>query len=271
MLSSTFKEIIFFVIIFSSLLILLVTFITLLVLRFKKNQKMHGHDLEQLKIVHLSELLNSRMEIQEQTLDSVSREIHDNIGQKLTLAKLNLNVLMSPDNKLHPAIQKTSTLIGCVISELRDLSRSMNSEVMLDNGLINALQNEANHLRKFGLFEVDLLIEGEKYKVDAKTELLMFRITQESVNNIIKHAEAQKIVFKLNYLPHELSLSIIDDGKGFRLSEIKRRGMGMFNIEKRCMMMGATHSIESENGKGTIINLKMPYNGSSKEVQSNVG
>ncbi|MEO5967077.1 MAG: ATP-binding protein [Ferruginibacter sp.] len=232
---------------------------------------MHGQDLEQLKIVHISELLNSRMEIQEQTLDSVSREIHDNIGQKLTLAKLNLNVLMSPDGKFHPGLQKTSSIIGCVIAELRDLSRSMNSELMLDNGLINALQNEANHLRKFGLFEVDLIIEGERYNVDAKTELLLFRITQESVNNIIKHAEAKKIVFKLNYLPFELILNISDDGKGFRLNEIQKGGMGILNIEKRCMMMGATHTIESEDGMGTIINLKIPYNGSNKEVQSNVG
>lgn len=271
MLSPNFREVIFFVIIFTSLLILLITFITLLVLRFKQKQRIHGQNLEQLKIVHLSELVHSRMEIQEQTLDKVSREIHDNIGQKLTLAKLNLNVLMTPENKFHPEIHKTSSIIGCVISELRNLSRSLNSEIVLENGLLNALKTEANQLRKFGLYDVEIIIEGETYEVDAKTELLMFRITQEAVNNIIKHAEAKTIVFKLEYHPSEIQFTIMDDGKGFQFDEIKNKGMGMINIEKRCMMMGAKHSIKSDSQTGTIINLKIPYNESNKEVQSNVG
>lgn len=271
MLGSNFKEVIFFIIICSSLLILLITFITLLCLRFKKKQKMHGEKMEEIKLEHITELVNSRMEIQEQTLDKVSREIHDNIGQKLTLAKLNLNVLLSPERKFDPALHKTSVLIGCVIAELRDLSHSMNSEVMLINGLINALENEAVHLRKSGLFEVDIIVEGKVCALDAKTELLMFRITQEAVNNIIKHAEAKRIIFKLKYSPEHIILSIIDDGRGFRLDEIKKGGMGMFNMEKRCLIMGATYTIESDKGKGTSINLKMPNNEVSKEMQSNVG
>ncbi len=263
-------EILFFILVSTSLLILLITFVTLLVLRYRHKQKLHASELEEQRIHHINELVSSRMEIQEQTLDRVSREIHDNIGQRLTLAKLQINLLKEPGKHSY-ILEKTSLLLGCVLSDLRALTKSMNSEIVLENGFIAALRNEVSHLQKFGAFNVHLDIIGEPPSFDAKTELLLFRITQEAVNNILKHSQANNVYFILDFSENHLVFNIKDDGVGFCFDELVNKGMGLLNMEKRSNLMGASYFIESKKGEGTIINLKLPFNENIGQMHSYAG
>ena len=114
MFSSTTESLLIFIIISTLLIVLLISFITFIVYRYQQKQNVYYKDLEELKIVHANEMLQSQLEIQEQTFENISREIHDNIGQKLTLAKLQLNTLH------YDAIDKTKHELNDVVRTIGD-------------------------------------------------------------------------------------------------------------------------------------------------------
>ena len=128
----------------SFLLLLLISFIVSIAYKYQQKQNAYFKDIETLKSSHENTLLQSQLEIQEQTFQNISREIHDNIGQKLTLAKLYLNTLDFTDtDKSRLQVNNSVTIIGEAINDLSDLSHSMSSEIILTHGLINALQFES--------------------------------------------------------------------------------------------------------------------------------
>jgi signal transduction histidine kinase len=203
--------------------------------------------------------LRSQIEIQEQTFQNISREIHDNIGQKLTLAKLQLNTLhLSNESSFAQKANDSANMIGEAINDLSDISRSMSSELILNNGLIKALEFETTQFMKSGLYLVNLDITGNSAFLDTHTELLIFRIVQEALNNIVKHAAATNIDIHLDYQEDLLRLYIGDNGKGFISENSRRPGTGIANMKKRADMLNAEFMLCTQPGDGTIIKLIIP-------------
>ena len=210
-------------------------------------------------------ILQTQLEIQEQTLKTISEEIHDNIGQALSLAKLKLNTLKydQPD-LLVEKINDSRELVSKAIRDLRDLSRSLNTDSIASMGLVRAIELELELFRKSG-FQTTLYTEGEIRKMEPQQELILFRIVQESLNNIIKHAEAKTIRVTALYTADELDLQVEDDGKGADPSQLDMDGnsyksLGLRNMSNRAGMIGGTFSINSVPGNGTIIKLNIPFN-----------
>ncbi len=210
-------------------------------------------------------ILKTQLEIQEQTLKTISEEIHDNIGQALSLAKLKLNTLKydQPD-LLVEKINDSRELVSKAIRDLRDLSRSLNTDSIASMGLVRALEQELDIFRKSG-FQTTLYTEGEIQKMEPQKELILFRIVQESLNNIIKHADARTIRVTALYTEHELDLQVEDDGKGaasgqLDMDENSFKSLGLRNMHNRAKMIGGGFSIHSVPGNGTIIKLNIPLN-----------
>lgn len=240
-------------------LLLLISFIVTIVYKYQQKQNNYFKDIEALKVSHQNELLQSQLEMQEQTFQNISREIHDNIGLKLTLAKLHLNTLnYAESSETIGQVNISVNMIGEAINDLSDLSRSMSNEIILSNGLIKALELETAHLTKSGMYKIDLSITGNPVFMDPNTELILFRIAQEGLNNIIKHAGAGAIDIQLHYNPLLLTLAINDNGKGFNIDET-RLGIGLQNIKKRTTMLKGTLSINSTSHVGTQLKIKIPY------------
>ena len=252
------ESIIIFIIVCTLLILLLISFITVIIYRYQQKQNIYYKDLEELKIVHENEMLQSKLEIQEQTFENISREIHDNIGQKLTLAKLHLNTLNFSDlDIITNQIYNSVTIIGEAINDLSDISRSMSSEIILNNGFIKALEFEVNQLNKPGLYNIKLAVIGEAVFLDANKELVLFRITQEALNNIVKHAEATEINLVLHFQKEILFLEIMDNGKGFANKD-HTGGNGLGNMTKRAKLLKGSCIINSKPGTGTSINIEIP-------------
>lgn len=210
-------------------------------------------------------ILQTQLEIQEQTLKTISEEIHDNIGQALSLAKLKLNTLKydQPD-LLVEKINDSRELVSKAIRDLRDLSRSLNTDSIASMGLVRAIELELELFRKSG-FQTTLYTEGEVRKMEPQQELILFRIVQESLNNIIKHADAKIIRVTALYTATELDLQVEDDGKGADPEQLDMDGnsyksLGLRNMSNRAGMIGGTFSINSVPGNGTIIKLSIPFN-----------
>jgi signal transduction histidine kinase len=239
-------------------MLVLVVFITLIIYRYQQKQNAYFKNIETLKASHENAMLQSQLEIQEQTLQNISREIHDNIGQKLTLAKLHLNTVSFDDKeKTVTQVNDSINIIGEAINDLSDLSHSMSSEIILNNGLIKALEYEESQLKRSGLYKIQFTTTGNQVYLDSSTELVLFRIVQEVLNNIIKHASASTIQMHVHYNEADLSIEINDNGKGFNLAE-NIKGTGLQNIKKRTALLNGNLQISSNENMGTEIKIKIP-------------
>ena len=154
---------------------------------------------EEMKNTFQKTLLQTQLEIQEQTLKNISQEIHDNVGQVLTLAKLNLATTTVADEAASEKIKTSQQLIGKAIQDLRDLSRSLNTDYVEEMGLVRSVEYELELLQKTGTIATELNIEGKIIKFNKHTELILFRIVQETIHNIMKHAEAKKISASIDF------------------------------------------------------------------------
>lgn len=255
------NDIIIFLIAVVTLILFMAGFIISMVFLYRKRQIAFEKNIEQLKLDHEKTSLNAQVEIQEQTLQHFSREIHDNIGLSLTLAKLQLNTFDWNDragsaNKLDLSIE----LLSKSIAELNQLSRSMNTGQITQLGLLSAVEDELNRIRQAGLFTVDYTLTGNTIFMNAQRELVIFRIIQEGFNNIIKHAKAGKAMLHIHYNDTKLIITISDNGTGFdtELCKLQNRA-GLKNMESRTKMLGGEMITESIPGKGTTLNFTIPF------------
>lgn len=238
--------------------------IAMIIFKYQQKQNIHQKNLEALKISYENSLLQSQLEIQEQTFQNIAREIHDNIGQKLTLAKLHLNTLRYDKiNEATLRVNDSVDMISEAINDLSDISRSMNSEILLSNGLIKALEFEAAQLSKSGKYKISFSTTGHPVFLEANTELVLFRIAQEALTNIIKHAGASSISILLHYDTALLAMTIQDDGKGFYTDE-NRFGTGLSNMRKRADTLKGRLVISSTPHISTQIKIEIPVHEDKK-------
>ncbi len=264
MLKTPTEFITIFIIISVVLILILVVFISFIIYRYQKNQHSYMKDIEKIRATHERAILESQIEIQEQTFQNISREIHDNIGQKLTLAKLQLNTLpIVNDTYLKDAVESSINMISEAILDLSDISRSMSSEIILNNGFIKALEFEIAQLQKSGLYKISFTLGGNPVFLEGQIELMLFRIVQEAFSNIIKHAAAESIHLYLNYNEDFLKLQISDDGKGFEYTDNTHQGIGLQNMRKRAMQLNGEMTIGRNEQKGTTITIKIPLHGNN--------
>jgi len=227
------------------------------------------------KFIFRQQILLTQLEIQEQTLKNISQEIHDNIGQALTLAKINLGtLLLDGDSQLQQKITDSKDLVSKAISDLRDLSRSLDSDYVKEMGLQRAIEYELEMIQKTGTINTKLLVEGAIIRLDKQKELILFRIVQETFHNIIKHAEASSIQVTISYNPSILALAISDNGKGVDLTPFREGnnnpnfGLGIRNMRSRAKLIGADFTMSSTLGSGTEIRIDLLLEPNNHENKS---
>ena len=243
----------------SSLILLLVCFITWIIYRYQQKQNAYFKDMEEIRAAHENILLQSQVEMQEKTFQNIAIEIHDNIGQKLSLAKLLLNTLPyhSPA-QLADQVRASVDILSRMVVDLSDLGRSMSNEIVVANGIIEAVGAELEKIEKSSLYTVHFEVLGQTDYLEIGRELILFRIIQECLHNIIKHAEADTITVVLEYDSNYLGIKIADNGKGFDSQKESSMGTGIKNITKRINLLAGIFRIESDKMTGTQINIQIP-------------
>jgi two-component system, NarL family, sensor kinase len=255
-----------------SLLILLVAIFIVSFLFIHRNRiKKHLLETKIINEHYQKEILQTQLEIQEQTLKNISQEIHDNIGQALTLAKLNLNTMLPQENQeLKEKIIASKELVSKAIGDLRDLSRSLDTDYVKEMGLQRAIEYELEMIRKTGIIRTGLLVEGSLIRLDKQRELVLFRIIQETFHNIIKHAEAMDLHVSVFYKPELLELLVADNGKGMDLRPLNEDnspnfGLGIRNMHNRAKLIGAQFNMRSILGAGTQVSISLPLETNDNE------
>lgn len=202
-----------------------------------------------------SELTNTKLEIQEQTLKNLSWELHDNIGQMLSVVKMQLNVLAKGlQEKDKYKVAEVSKILSKALKDVRLLSKTLNYEVLDRMSLEDAIRIELERFNRLELFYAKLEVSGEPFQMERKKTTVIFRIFQEIFSNVVKHAQAENLLVRISYQDNVLNMEAIDDGIGFDLSKIQS-GCGLLNMKSRATMIGANLNIKSTAGHGSIAQL----------------
>ena len=231
------------------------------------------YQYSKLKTSFDKEVLTAQLEIQEQTLFTISREIHDNINGYLILAKLNLNTtipLLGDDTKCK--VEDTVHLLDHSLEEIKSISRMLNPEYVAFQGLPGMLKEYTEWIKKNQHYQVGFTVEGDQYDIGENVELMLFRMLQETINNILKHAQATTISLSLIYTDSDLKCTISDDGIGFDVQEKlhqkhRFRGSGLRNILRRAKMINAVCDITSGHKKGTTICITTAFSQKVTKVE----
>lgn len=174
--------------------------------------------------------------------------MYDNIGQLLTLAKIQLQ------NTTKENIQEVSETITKGLIEVRALSKLINPEAIKNIDLTEAIQLEVDRFNRLNFIKSNFKIIGNQQKIDDKSSIIMFRILQEFFSNTIKHSKASELNVILNYSNNFLQISASDDGIGFS-SEEKNEGIGLINIKNRAKLIGVEIQFKSDNNQGTSLEI----------------
>lgn len=208
-------------------------------------------------------LLQTQLEIREQTMQTIGADLHDNIGQLLSLTSLTLNSVNLDDaKKAQQKINSALELTVRSIKEMRMLGKLLQGEQLISLGLGEAIRQEINWIERSGQYAISYDIEGEEpVQRNPDKDLIIFRILQEILNNIIKHSKASEISIKLGYSEEGIGLQVIDNGTGFNINQLPddQKGMGLMNIQKRAEIFGGDVFIQSQPGEGTCVDIFIPY------------
>ncbi|MEA5425268.1 sensor histidine kinase [Arcicella lustrica] len=258
------SEIVVTIISVSVLLTVMIVFVFIAILRYQNRVRIHLEEVTNLKIAYEQEILKSQLEIQNQTLQEIAQELHDNIGQLLSVARINLNVMEEEVDDKDGYIKQTNEIINQSINDLRALTKSFDGDFVQQFGLEESLSHEIARIRKTKRFATEINIVGEKYSLGYEREIVLFRVAQEILNNALKHSKAQNLIVLLNYTPETFELTIKDDGKGFDIeriqqNEINQSGAGLRNIQRRVKLIGGICQISSEIGKETQITITLNH------------
>jgi signal transduction histidine kinase len=209
--------------------------------------------MKDLQFEYGQTLLKSQIEIQEQTLQHISREIHDNIGQVLSLVSLNLNTITASDNA---KLNFTKELITKAIDDLRGLSKSLNPDRVQNIGITESIKTELDQLQRTGIFQTSLIIEKDLNEISAENTIILYRMVQEVLNNIIKHSRATEIIISIHGDELTESITIIDNGCGFNVEDITT-GLGLQNLTQRAAIINAELKITSKINEGTNVSFNL--------------
>jgi two-component system NarL family sensor kinase len=234
---------------------------TLIIFLITHKKKRYEHLLEKqaMENNYQNQLLQSRLEVQEQSFKYFSEEIHDNIGQLLSMVKMQLYNIKNSSGE--PGIVDKATqsneLLGKAINDLRNISHTLNSTFIDNAGLEAAIRKDLDYICSAKDLHCGLHKTGESYSLGSEQELLVFRIVQEAMANAIKHGAPTVIDVWLHYLPDVLRVEIKDNGKGFDVSKIVNAGLGLNNMHERARLLNGTIEVNSVVDKGTIITLEI--------------
>jgi signal transduction histidine kinase len=244
--------------------VLLVGFIVTILFLYQRRQHRQTLEITKMKEEYERETLKSQLEIQEETFKNIGQELHDNIGQMLSVVKLSLAVLPLNDN--HDAwepIQGARQILNKAMMDLANLTKSLHTDRIAQIGLAESIHFELETINRTGLLDLEFSISGIEESFDDQKSIVLFRIFQENLNNILKHSKAKKVQINLTYLDDKFIMKITDDGIGFDVAEKKNStssaaGVGLKSIFNRAKLIGADIEMQSETGRGTIVTIQLP-------------
>ncbi|CAM1365153.1 sensor histidine kinase [Tenacibaculum xiamenense] len=231
------------------IIVVVVAFLVILFTVFQRRKNKLLLEREEIKKQFEREIAETQIEIREETLRSISWELHDNIGQLLTLAKIQLQQA-TPES-----LQEITETIGKSLTEIRALSKLINPEFINNIKFIKALQLEIERFNRLNYINASLNVFGEEQEINQKHGIIIFRVLQEFFSNTIKHSKATDLKVELHFKKDKLEIKACDNGVGFEVDKVALKGIGLQNIKARVKLINAKATLKSEPQKGTTLTI----------------
>ncbi len=230
--------------------------------QYYRRKKNHAQEKETMQHQFYAEILKTQIEVQEQTMQTIAADFHDNIGQLLSLTNLTLGSIdLKNLKKSTQKIETSINLVNTSIKELRDLAKLFQGELLVEISLSHAIEQEINWLEKGDRYQINASIELAAITVQSPNkDLIILRLLQEIFNNIIKHSSATEVLINA-YLKEDIFYLIVqDNGIGFDHTKAMedKNGLGLHSLYKRIQLINGEINIESST-TGTNITIKTSY------------
>jgi PAS domain S-box-containing protein len=206
-------------------------------------------------------MAQAMMDAQEKVRAEIGKELHDNINQILSTTKLYLELAQSDHKDRLSLIDRCAGNIHNAIREIRNLSRTLVPSSIGDLGLTDSLIDLVETVQRTGTIRIEFCPTGSfDERLNDKTKLMLFRIIQEQLNNVLKHSDASKLIIELTLVEPEnrIELRMTDDGKGFNPETVRKKGLGLSNIRSRADLLGGKVTIRSAPGRGCQLRVQVP-------------
>ncbi len=202
--------------------------------------------------------IDAMIEGQEKERQRIANDLHDDLGGLMATVKLHFNALKDKDSP--ELYEKTNNLIEEAYQKVRSVAHAKNSGVIAKQGLLKAVRHMAEKISASNEIQIDVLGHGLDNRLENSLELTSFRIIQELITNVIKHAEASEATIHLTNHEDSINIMVEDNGKGFNPSQVTKtkKGMGISSIDKRVEHLDGKLTIESEKNKGTTVIIDIP-------------
>ncbi len=226
---------------------------------FRNRQRLQQQKLHNLQQSYEIGQLKATIEGEEKERNRLARELHNGIGGLLTAVRINYMVLGQKNKSLQetPAYQEVLQMLGTISREVRKTSHNLMPEILLKNSLPEAIQIYCDHIRKDDALQTNIQTFGPFEKLPSDFTLMIYRIIQELVQNVVKHAEATELLIHLLLRDVLISLTVEDNGKGFVVDK-QKEDMGLQSLRSVVHSMQGTFSVESNPGNGTSVYLEIP-------------
>lgn len=241
-------------VVFGIILLVSISMVLLFIIFNNRKNKLIQQQTEEKKKFE-TELAESQIEIREETLRNISWELHDNIGQLVTLAKIQLQNSQNDPDKINESV----TILGDALRELRALSKSINPESLKNMSLLEAINNEIERFDRMNFIQSEFEITGTPFEIPQKEEIIIFRILQEFFANTIRHSRATKLNVNIIYKSNELEIHTKDNGIGFDQTD-NFKGIGLRNMKTRAQLIDAKLTLKSTKEKGTELIIQKYFN-----------
>ncbi len=233
---------------------LIVLFLILLVKLYINKIKSYTQLIYEKDIVFQKTLNTTIIETQEQVLTNISQDLHDDAGQQLTYINFQLENLKLDSPELSEILNPVSQSVTQLSQSVRRISHSLNNHLLMQQDLLKSITAEVNRFKSSKHIDVELNINDNSRKFEDNQQIVIYRIFQEVLNNILKHARASSVKINIQSLPFKME--IIDNGKGFNVNQGKDKiSIGLENMKQRATMIDYNLSIISHPGDGTTIML----------------
>jgi PAS domain S-box-containing protein len=215
---------------------------------------------QQLYIEATKAVAQAVVDAQEKERAEIGYELHDNVNQILSTARVFLDLAKNDEKERLNLIERSASNIANAVNEIRRISRSLVPASLNDLGLILSIEDLVSCIQSAKAIKVEFYCSGDIDKsISEKGKLMLFRIIQEQVTNVLKHAEATQLVIELIVDSGAISLSITDNGKGFDMDNVKtKKGVGLHNIANRTELFNGKMNMVTSPGNGCKLNIIIP-------------
>lgn len=253
------REVIFGIAIVILVFLFLCIWLLFFLLYYQKRKRNYIQDQQKMEANYKIELNRVQHEIQEETIKQIGYELHDNIGQLVTVAKIHLQNLIKTNEEsqlveIHKVVSKS-------LEELRRLSKSLDGSPVEQMSLEELLEKDKARINKLGHVQFRIETKGEPIEIDGKKKIILYRMMQEIITNALKHAKCDIIQVRITYGDQQFKYYISDNGTGFdplMIDSNETSGTGLLHLKNRAHLLGGQLVLNSTKETGTSYEIICP-------------